>query len=617
MLKIHENQLKTKNAKITISKSNKSLNFNKQSNKNKELPKYKFIKNNKKPLNNKIDINLLQYPKESKIEEEKNIVNLIQDTIITQQPLKNLLIENNKIKNNKEKFTLNKNKTTNKLSPNLLKFPTDSGKPNNKIQVNFTMNNDLKFYNKNISLISLDEKKNILENNFDKDKIQEIFAKNEKPSLELINDKTITNIVDNVHSPDYSKRGNRDVIIPKLTQKNNKVFNQQFNDNTFDWIFDEKKSDFLNEKDIFLNINNNNNIINIGKDDKDVDKSKININFNFLDNYYNFIEAFINFLIKLIKNDKEKIFDEELNNLLIENENNNNDDKIIKIKSQIAELNRIIDLIEKKININDEVKNNLILLSNKLSEILPLVFDTHNFQNESQITSILTLISSISFDNNQLESSLLQEIKEIQLNSNKLINLLNKDNNNQNNLNINDLKNIDNIEEIKELYNELNSFKDEEKNYEFVIPSKYSIENLKCIKKGIIKGVFVKVYENKVIDIINKYKTTKRIFPDGFQISFYFNNDKKLKYPDKSEFYYYSVNQTTEFRFPSKKINVYKFKNGQFEKHYSTYELNIKFADGSYKIVRKGKELLQYPNGKLVFKDKMGRISEINNNIIN
>ena len=36
------------------------------------------------------------------------------------------------------------------------------------------------------------------------------------------------------------------------------------------------------------------------------------------------------------------------------------------------------------------------------------------------------------------------------------------------------------------------------------------------------------------------------------------------------------------------------------------YELNIKFSDGSYRIIRKEKELFQYPDGILEFKDKKG-----------
>ena len=76
-----------------------------------------------------------------------------------------------------------------------------------------------------------------------------------------------------------------------------------------------------------------------------------------------------------------------------------------------------------------------------------------------------------------------------------------------------------------------------------------------------------------------------------------------------NEFCFYHVNQTEEFRFPSKGIIVYKFKNGQFEKHYSNYEFNIKFSDGSYRIIRKEKELFQYPDGILEFKDKKGNKS--------
>ena len=203
-----------------------------------------------------------------------------------------------------------------------------------------------------------------------------------------------------------------------------------------------------------------------------------------------------------------------------------------------------------------------------------------------------------------IDKKLLQEMKDIQFSEKQIIDTFLENKNASND------KNSQNSEN-QELIKELERFKHEEKEYKFSIPQKYSFDKnkTKLLKNGIIKGLFVKMYENKVIDIINKHGTTKRIFPDGFQISFYNNKDIKLRFNNKDEFCLYHVNQTEEFRFPSKGIIVYKFKNGQFEKHYSNYELNIKFSDGSYRIIRKEKELFQYPDGILEFKDKKGNKS--------
>ena len=52
-------------------------------------------------------------------------------------------------------------------------------------------------------------------------------------------------------------------------------------------------------------------------------------------------------------------------------------------------------------------------------------------------------------------------------------------------------------------------------------------------------------------------------------------------------------------------IMLIKLKNLDFLQK-SNYELNIKFSDGSYRIIRKEQELFQYPDGIFEFKDKKG-----------
>ena len=50
---------------------------------------------------------------------------------------------------------------------------------------------------------------------------------------------------------------------------------------------------------------------------------------------------------------------------------------------------------------------------------------------------------------------------------------------------------------------------------------------------------------------------------------------------------------------------MYKFSNGQYEKHYFDNSVNIKFTDGSYRIIKtNGRELIQFPNGAIQIQDK-------------
>ena len=274
-----------------------------------------------------------------------------------------------------------------------------------------------------------------------------------------------------------------------------------------------------------------------------------------------------------------------------------------KINEKIFKMSRLTNFIlQQSFPNNHSLQNSISSFSQRL-EKMDNQYNKEIKNYKKSIQNLIDQLQNLSGETeNALDKKLLQEIKDIQFSEHQIINTFLENKNSSN-----DDKNSE-ILDKKELIEELERFKNEEKEYKFSIPQKYSLDTnkIKLIKNGIIKGLFVKVYENKVIDIINKHGTTKRIFPDGFQISFYNNKDIKLRYSNKDEFCFYHVNQTEEFRFPSKGIIVYKFKNGQFEKHYSNYELNIKFSDGSYRIIRKEQELFQYPDGIFEFKDKKG-----------
>ena len=124
---------------------------------------------------------------------------------------------------------------------------------------------------------------------------------------------------------------------------------------------------------------------------------------------------------------------------------------------------------------------------------------------------------------------------------------------------------------------ELENFKKEENIYKFEIPLKYQMSKFeKCIKERKIKGRLVKFYENSVIDIINKNKTVKRIFPDGYELWTYNNKDVQQKFPNGRIDFYYHRNKSCEFRDLNKGYLVYKFTSGQYEKHYFDNSKNIK-----------------------------------------
>ena len=162
----------------------------------------------------------------------------------------------------------------------------------------------------------------------------------------------------------------------------------------------------------------------------------------------------------------------------------------------------------------------------------------------------------------------------------------------------------------RELIQEFLNFKKEETQYKFEIPFKYQMSNcVKCIKEKALKKKLIKIYENKVFEIIDKNNTIRRIFPDSYEIIFYKNKDIQQRFPNGQIAFYYHINKSCEFRYMNEGFWVSKFPNGQYEKHYSNNNTDIKFENGSYRIIRpKEGELVMASNGAVVIQDKNGKI---------
>lgn len=587
----------------------------------------------------------------------------------------------------------NKNSLEIKYLKNSKLNKSNSSKNNHKTRICFIMNDDIITDNKNMTLISLETKpkkqnkinlQNFHTNDTEINKIQDILSHGEKTFSELAYDKGLSDVVNQIPSPN-SHRGSKDVVPTSIQNPNENYgpFKSLFSvglDKKDESSYSSsptvsrsnssskvvkivtglkkknktknlKKNDFIEDKKEKNNYKNyiNDKIEEVIINDKDTDSDKIyndendkkDLDFypepiwseqdielstklkNDLNNdIWKKIPAFINKLTQGIsknnfrKNEimdelqknKNEEFEEDYNLISqmtseFEKLEENYKKQCYKINDKIFKMSRITNFIlQQSFPNNHSLKNSISSFSQRL-EKMDNQYNKEIKNYKKSIQNLMEQLQNLSGETeNALDTKLLQEIKDIQFSEHQIINTFLENKNSPN-----DDKNSENFDK-KELIEELERFKNEEKEYKFSIPQKYILDTtkVKLIKNGIIKGLFVKVYENKVIDIINKHGTTKRIFPDEFQISFYNNKDIKLRYKNKDEFCFYHVNQTEEFRFPSKGIIVYKFKNGQFEKHYSNYELNIKFSDGSYRIIRKQKELFQYPDGIFEFKDKKG-----------
>lgn len=80
-------------------------------------------------------------------------------------------------------------------------------------------------------------------------------------------------------------------------------------------------------------------------------------------------------------------------------------------------------------------------------------------------------------------------------------------------------------------------------------------------------GKIVRWYANSKKEVIFRKGVRKEIFPDGYTIVYFKNKDIKQTYPDGKVVYYFDearTTQTTELD----GVHIYKFYNGQIEKHF-------------------------------------------------
>ncbi|CAI2380996.1 unnamed protein product [Moneuplotes crassus] len=112
-------------------------------------------------------------------------------------------------------------------------------------------------------------------------------------------------------------------------------------------------------------------------------------------------------------------------------------------------------------------------------------------------------------------------------------------------------------------------------------------------------GKIQTIYTSGKIEVIFPHnKVTKQIFPDGYTIVYFLNKDVKQKFPDGKQVYYFAEVETTQTTFPDG-LQVFRFNNGQIEKHFKDGTKEINFQDGSKKIITEEKEISYMPDGSI------------------
>ena len=125
--------------------------------------------------------------------------------------------------------------------------------------------------------------------------------------------------------------------------------------------------------------------------------------------------------------------------------------------------------------------------------------------------------------------------------------------------------------------------------YDFIIPEKYKLMiNGNIINSINSDGKIINIYENNKKEIIFQSGVRKEIFPDGYQLINFPNGDKKQKFIGKNEKVMYFYNETNTVQTSYKNgINIFKFNNGQIEKHYPDGSKYIFYPNGMRRKISK------------------------------
>ena len=118
------------------------------------------------------------------------------------------------------------------------------------------------------------------------------------------------------------------------------------------------------------------------------------------------------------------------------------------------------------------------------------------------------------------------------------------------------------------------------KDYDFIIPEKYSKNKFKLIKKEKIDDKEIYLYNKNKKEILFQSGIKKEIFDDGFEIIYFNNGDIKQSYPDGKTIYFYKDSNTVQTTYLNG-INIFKFSNGQIEKHFPNGLKKVLFPNGT------------------------------------
>ena len=460
----------------------------------------------------------------------------------------------NKKKKNNDSYMLKKARIN--LKKNIESNSLEKMKGNEKI--NQTMNNNVNINNNNMNKI--------------------YFDSNVNKNISKIYDKKIMNI-------SYNHPNIKNNIL------NSKLVNSTNVSNCF-----TKCSNNVNSNRILIkkNLSNNMNITGLNSRNNSINVPIVNNKKNDNEVYHTNLYIYE----KLIKKEREK--DKEYKKINI---NLNLERDLDAQRKIIKELKT--EILEKNKSEKDKKHNKNIIKKCQRSQGKNLLINRFELKDDIKIKNNMSILSSYKMKqkNNSINKKNISAIRPLKRNATNLFKIekLNNDvkkiNNSLDTKDIN--KNLKTTNNKINQNNSLNIIDDEnELEYDFVIPKKYKMNNGEIINTIDSDGKIINIYNNNKKEIIFKSGVRKEIFMDGYQLVHFPNGDLKQKFFGKDEkvIYYYNETNTVQTTFKSG-LNIFKFSNGQIEKHYPDGSKYIIYTNGiKRKISKNGKEEMIVPN---------------------
>ena len=468
----------------------------------------------------------------------------------------------NKTKKNNDSYMLKKARIN--LKKNIESSSLEKIKGNEK--VNQTMNNNMNI-NSNMNKI--------------------YFDSNVNKNISKLNDKKLMNI-------SYNHQNIKNNIL------NSKLVNSTNANNCL-----TKCSNNVNSNRILIkkNLSNNTNITGLNSRNNSINTQVVNNKKNDNEVYHTNLYIYE----KLIKKEREKEKEYKKININLNLERDLNEQrKIIKeLKTEILEKNK---------SEKDKKSNKTIFKKCQRSQGKNLLINKFELKDDIKTKNNMSILSSykIKQKNNSINKKNISAIRPLKRNATNLFKIEKLNNDVKKINNSLDTKDISqNLKTTNDKINPNNSlFINDDENdkmqYDFAIPKKYKMNNGEIIKTIDSDGKIINIYNNNKKEIIFKSGVRKEIFMDGYQLVHFPNGDMKQKFFGKDEkvIYYYNETSTVQTTFKNG-LNIFKFSNGQIEKHYPDGSKYIIYTNGiKRKISKNGKEEMIVPDEEKIKEKK-------------